>query len=103
MKKLIIFFAIFLLFSTIIFANGDEGMCMFGWSNMMNFGWGGLFIWAIFLIIIIVVFYLIMQSSKSKRYDNSYSEDPIDILKKRYAKGEINKEDFEKMKKDLES
>jgi len=44
-----------------------------------------------------------MQSSKSKRYDNSYSEDPIDILKKRYAKGEINKEDFEKMKKDLES
>jgi len=103
MKKLIIFFAIFLLFSTIVFANSDEGMCVFGWSNMMNFRWGGLFIWAIFLTIILVVFYLIMQSSKSKRYDIPFPDNPIDIIKKRYAKGEINKEDFEKMKKDLES
>jgi len=28
--------------------------------------------------------------------------DPLQILKGRYAKGEITKEDFEKMKKDLE-
>jgi putative membrane protein len=30
------------------------------------------------------------------------SETPLDILKKRYAKGEISKEEFEAIKKDLE-
>ncbi len=29
-------------------------------------------------------------------------ETPLDILKKRYAGGEINKEEFEKIKKDIE-
>jgi putative membrane protein len=73
------------------------------WNQMMDFGYGGIFMWIIFLTIMIVVFYLIMQSNKSKIYDNSFAESPIDILKKRYAKGEITKEEFEKMKKALKS
>jgi putative membrane protein len=30
-------------------------------------------------------------------------ETPLDILKKRYASGEIGKDEFDRMKKDLES
>lgn len=31
------------------------------------------------------------------------NESHLDIIKKRYAKGEINKEDFDRMKRDLET
>ena len=45
----------------------------------------------------------IIQATKSKGLDSPFRETPMEILKKRYAKGKITKEEFEKMKKDLES
>ena len=33
----------------------------------------------------------------------SSGETPLDILKKRYAKGEITKDEFDRMKRDIES
>jgi len=40
---------------------------------------------------------------KSKGSDSSITETPSDILKKRYVKGEIVKEEFERKKNDLKS
>jgi len=59
--------------------------------------------WIIFLIVIGILIYFLIQASKSKGFPGSTNETPLDILKKRYAKGEITKEEFDRMKADIES
>lgn len=56
----------------------------------------------IFLIVLVVGIYFIVQALKTRNIIGQAQDTPLDILKKRYAKGEITKEDFELMKKDLE-
>ena len=65
-------------------------------------GFGGMFMWILFVIIIGIVAYFIIQNSKTKSAGGTTQETPLDILKKRYAKGEITKEEYERMKKDVE-
>ena len=79
--------------------NGPAG----NWGHMMGYGYGGGFMWLIVLVLVGVVIYFLVQVSKSKGSDSSIIETPSDILKKRYAKGEIDKEEFECKKKDLKS
>ncbi len=75
-----------------------------GWGNMMNYGtgYGGMSMWIIVLIVIGVLVYFIVQSQKKNGQTPTQNESPLDILKRRYANGEIAKEEYEKMKKDLE-
>lgn len=64
--------------------------------------------WVIFLIAIGVAAYFVWQNPKLRdNIKNAISaqagESALDILKKRYAQGEITREEFEAMKKDLEN
>lgn len=65
----------------------------FGWIFMVLF-WG-VVIWLIFVLV------RSMSDRKSDRYSENKKEDSLDILKSRYAKGEISKEEFEEIKKDI--
>jgi putative membrane protein len=78
--------------------------CPGGWGHMMHygFGYGGMFMWIIFLIVIGLLIYFIFQAKKTKGQTPIQNEAPLDILKRRYAKGEIAREEYERMKKDLE-
>jgi putative membrane protein len=55
--------------------------------------------WLILLILLGVAAYFVFSGKKLIRHGD---ETPLEILKKRYAKGEVSKQEFEKMKKDLE-
>lgn len=104
MKK--VFFFFLLLFAPILAIGCYPYGPMRGWENghMMNygFGYGGMFMWLIFLIVLGVAIYLIIQALKSKNVIGQAQDTPLEILKRRYAKGEITKEEFDRTKTDLE-
>lgn len=56
--------------------------------------------WWVLIIAAILVFIRVMMKSGNKKSD-SQNETPLEILKRRYAKGEITKEEFEERKNDL--
>jgi putative membrane protein len=66
---------------------------------MGGFGLG--FMGIFWVVLIIVGFLLFRQYSKVKKGSEDKGSTPLDILKQRYAKGEINKEEYETRKRDL--
>jgi len=62
--------------------------------------WFGWFMW---ILIIALVFILIWNNTRErdKYIPFDKNETALDILKKRYAKGEITKDQYEQMKKDV--
>jgi putative membrane protein len=64
---------------------------------MMHYGYGGWFMWLILVMVVAIAVYFIVQAQRG----GSVRETPLEILKKRYAKGEITKEQYDRMKQDL--
>jgi len=66
---------------------------------------GGGFMWMFWLFIIFAIIFLIKassdKSSSNERRANQQRETPLEILEKRYARGEIDEEEFQRRKKEL--
>jgi putative membrane protein len=69
-----------------------DSLNMHGWS--MGFGW-------IFIILVIALLVWLVLKNSSKTGLTQEQRSPIELLKERYAKGEIDKEEFEQKKKDI--
>lgn len=71
----------------------------------MGFGWLGFLMMAIFWVAIIAaavwLFSNLFPQNNQSTLDNE-SETAVSILQKRYARGEISKEEYETMRHDLE-
>jgi len=84
---------------------------MWGWPNMMGgfygggMGWIGMILGFIFFILIIIgIIFLIIWAVKRSTHseiEDKTGNKALEVLKERYAKGEITKEQYESMKKDL--
>jgi putative membrane protein len=67
---------------------------------MGSFGMG--FMWIILIAIVVAVILLAKgYFSPAKEESEAIGESAVDVLNKRYARGEISKEEFEEKKKGL--
>ena len=74
-------------------------MMMYGFGGH---GWGMGFGWLIGLIILGIFIWLVVKViNQNNSSGSSNNKSALDILKERYAKGEIGKEEFEEKKKDI--
>lgn len=72
------------------------------YGNMFGWGLGGSLMMIIFWgAIIFFIVWLVRELKGNNSSSTPKSKSSIDILKERYAKGEIDKQEFEEKKRDL--
>ena len=73
-----------------------------GWGMMMGGGW---FMWLSILILVgaVVWAFVYMSNSRGGSDGGPYTEHrtALDVLQERYARGEITREEYEQMRRDL--
>lgn len=74
---------------------------MSGHDSWMGFGSG--YMWLIWLLILVVVIWAVRTGLDNRRGStDDTAESALDILKKRYASGEISDEEFHRRRDELE-
>jgi putative membrane protein len=76
-----------------------------GWHHNMMGGGGGIFMFVFMLIFLglAIVGVVLLARYLSPHAGSKPAEDALEVLKRRYARGEIQKAEFEEKRKDLES
>lgn len=89
------------------YGHGPYGMMGYGYGA----GWFGWIFMVLFWVLVVIAFVVLirwMMYGRRREWhgngaggDDGADHSAMNILKERYAKGEINKEEFEEKKKDL--
>jgi len=75
------------------------------WMQMQNWGWGMMGLGGLIMLLfwVVIIFGIVALVKWLIGTSSSMGHRPLDILKARYAKGEITKEQFEQMRRDIEA
>jgi putative membrane protein len=89
----------------ILSLTADYGYTQMG-QGMMGYGMGGgwsIIMMAFWIAVIVGIIFLIrwVVLSTDRKHATKAEDSSLQILKNRYAKGEINKEEYEKIKSDI--
>jgi putative membrane protein len=71
------------------------------WHGLEGMGWGWLGVGVLHMIVFWALVILLLSGLARWLTGGSAGTSALDILKARYAKGEINREEFERMKREL--
>jgi putative membrane protein len=74
-----------------------DGLGGHGWGMGLGMGWW----WIIGIALVVLVVWLVSRTANKNNSGNPPGKSSLDILKDRYARGEIDKAEFEERKKDL--
>jgi len=76
--------------------------CFNGIGRAGIFGWmGGIFMMLWPILFLVAIFYFFSKNDQNRSLSTKASDTPLETLKNRYARGEISKEEFEEIKKNL--
>jgi putative membrane protein len=91
------------------YGGGWQGGPMMGWGmngamghghwGLMPWGWGSLVVWAVIIAAVVLIIYFVSRGRGES--SSEAGEDALGILRRRYASGEITKEQFEEMRDTL--
>jgi putative membrane protein len=73
------------------------------WSGMEGMGWGWIGLGLVHMVVFwgLVILALVALVKWVGGSERPFPDRPIDILRARYAKGELTREQFEQMKREL--
>ena len=71
------------------------------WHNGFMFGGGLMWIFWILLIVLAVILTVALAQRRTGTGSGARERTALDILKERYARGEIDRDEFEQIRRDL--
>ncbi|MGC9372341.1 MAG: SHOCT domain-containing protein [Thermovirgaceae bacterium] len=70
------------------------------WHEMMPWRWMGPWMWIFWILVIAFIIFFLARRAETPE---AGLEEPVEILRRRLAKGEITEEEFDRLKKKIQT